>query len=531
MKNSLKTLALLMALALLAAPALAQSGGIKEQNLSPELDLLVNDGLMVRNATGSTLAAAQLVYVCGYLETSGGYVKHQKVCAADADTAGARAMYILPRAITNGADGQALKQTRLTAVNTNGSTVGNPVYLSATAGSWTLTAPASPAVNQVVGRVAAVSATIGQIEINIEAESPTFGASDLAAGSVLPSKQGLVVRAGSALAAGDLVYLSSYNATDGVFVASLADSNVANGKAQYVATGTIGSGSTGTVVRSATVAFVTTGASVGDPVYLTTTGTTGNTMSLAAPSAGDDVIQVIGRVTIVTVGVGTGRVLVDLSSLPYGVASGDIQASSVSSAKITDDTIVNADVNSAAAIVRTKLATEVGAVFGVEIDRLLQTTGIPLVASETAGNFNVSVAANVILAQGEITDNETEASVVQYQFVLPLEYVAGALVTVRIPCALVLTGAAVDNASTVDVAVYEQTNGAVGADLSTTTAAATFAALDTWYNKDFVITPTDLVAGDVLNVVITSNIVDSEAGAGTLRFNMAPPRMLLNIKG
>ncbi len=88
-----------------------------------------------------------------------------------------------------------------------------------------------------------------------------------------------------------------------------------------------------------------------------------------------------------------------------------------------------------------------------------------------------------------------------------------------------------DNGSTLDVAVYKQAAGAVGSDLSTTTAAATFVAVDTWYNKDFVITPTGLVAGDVLNLEITSSIVDSEAGGGTLRLNLQPPLILLDIKG
>ncbi len=180
MTKSIKFVIALLALFLLAAPCYAQSGGIKELNLSPELYLKVNDGLTVRNATGGSLAAAQLVYICGYLETdtSGGYVRQPKVCAADADVAGARAMFILERAIANNASGYALKRIRLMTVNTNGSTVGNPVYLSQTAGSWTLTAPVS-AAKQVVGRVAVVSSTVGQIEINLEAESPVSSGADI----------------------------------------------------------------------------------------------------------------------------------------------------------------------------------------------------------------------------------------------------------------------------------------------------------------------------------------------------------------
>jgi hypothetical protein len=167
MKNLFRTLALVAALAMLAVPGFAQTGGISEANLNPDLDLLVNGGLMVRNATGSTIAANALVYICGYTETSGGIVRKQKVCLADADVAGARAMFIMPRSLTTATNGEAWKKKRVTSVNTLGSTVGNPVYLSQTAGSWTLTAPPS---KQVVGRVAVVSATIGEIEFNLGIE-------------------------------------------------------------------------------------------------------------------------------------------------------------------------------------------------------------------------------------------------------------------------------------------------------------------------------------------------------------------------
>ena len=148
--------------------------------------------------------------------------------------------------------------------------------------------------------------------------------------------------------------------------------------------------------------------------------------------------------------------------------------------------------------------------------------------TETAGNFNTSVSANVILAKGEVTDNETEVSVTQFQFIIPPNYVPAGDLTVRLPSNVVKTAAAVNNGSTIDVAVYEQMAGAVGSDLSTTTAAATFAAVDTWYDKDFVITSTDFVAGDTLTVVISASVIDSEAGGGTLILNLGTPKILLD---
>lgn len=160
---------------------------------------------------------------------------------------------------------------------------------------------------------------------------------------------------------------------------------------------------------------------------------------------------------------------------------------------------------------------------------LRQTTGIPLVAAETAGNFDIDVAANVTIAGGEITDNETEVSVANFQFALPENYVSGGAVTVSLPVAIIKTGGATNNGSSIDVLAYEQAVGAVGADLCTT-AAQTFVALDTWYSKDFVITPTNLVAGDVLNIYISSSVIDSEAGGGTLRMNLDAPKLLLDVR-
>jgi hypothetical protein len=187
---------------------------------------------------------------------------------------------------------------------------------------------------------------------------------------------------------------------------------------------------------------------------------------------------------------------------------------------------------SAGTIDRTALAEDALQAYGITIEQILSDAGAALTAAETAGTFDITVGTNTVVANGEVTDNETETSVAYFQFVLPPEYVAGGDVTVRMPSALIKTGAPTNNGSTLDIAVYEQSDaGAVGADLSTTTAAATYAALDTWYNKDFVITAAGLVAGDVLNVKITATVIDSEAAGGTIILNLAPPKVLIDVKG
>lgn len=168
-------------------------------------------------------------------------------------------------------------------------------------------------------------------------------------------------------------------------------------------------------------------------------------------------------------------------------------------------------------------------VIRIPVYDLRSTTGVPLTAAETQGNFNIDLTSNVALAQGEVTDNETEASVVNFQFALPSTYNAGDNLTITLPVAIIATAAAVNNGSTIDINAYRSLAiGTVGADICAT-AAQTFAALDTWYAKAFVITGTTLGPGDTLNVKITSSVIDSEAGAGTLRLNMDAPLISLNL--
>lgn len=182
-------------------------------------------------------------------------------------------------------------------------------------------------------------------------------------------------------------------------------------------------------------------------------------------------------------------------------------------------------------LARTYLLQEDAVAYPIAIASLRQVTGVPLAATETAGNFNVNVGSHVELAFGEVSSDETEISVTRVQFALPAEYVAGQTVTVRLPVALIAATTGANNGSTIDLSVYKSDGaGAVGSDLCAT-AAQTFAAVDTWYNKDFTVTPTGLEPGDVLNLEITGSVIENDGGAGTLTLHMDTPQVLLDIKG
>lgn len=124
-------------------------------------------GCKVINKTGSDITADSLVAISGFDVTS----KLPKVVLADADSADlATDVYVALEKITNGVAGNVFKGgTSAATQNTNFGTVGDPVYLSTTAGAFTSTAPATGISRvQVVGYTTVKDATIGQIRWDIK---------------------------------------------------------------------------------------------------------------------------------------------------------------------------------------------------------------------------------------------------------------------------------------------------------------------------------------------------------------------------
>lgn len=121
------------------------------------------NGLQVINKTGSDIAINKLVAVVGFDTTA----NRPKVVLADANTATHTNVYVTLTAITNNAEGIVWKGGQSTPVlNTNSATtVGDPVYLSETAGSFAHTAPSGNASKVIpVGWVTVKSATVGVID-------------------------------------------------------------------------------------------------------------------------------------------------------------------------------------------------------------------------------------------------------------------------------------------------------------------------------------------------------------------------------
>lgn len=149
------------------------------------LSILAQFRLLVRNGTGSSIAKGKLVYLSGYDATS----RRLKVTLADADDPVKQAVAVTEHAIPDSTNSWVALEAIVGGQDTSGSTVGDPVYLSATAGAFTLTAPSgADQIVQKVGQVKSVSATTGQIHFSLPGVISKVGSAFLQSNSVTSAK-------------------------------------------------------------------------------------------------------------------------------------------------------------------------------------------------------------------------------------------------------------------------------------------------------------------------------------------------------
>lgn len=161
-----------------------------------------------KNETGGALTRGTLVYISGIDAGS----RLPNVAKADNDAAGKEAQWVvLTASVANNGVGVVGKRCRLTGQNTNAASAAeDPVYLSATAGGWTVTAPTgADTIVQIVGWVEVKSATVGVVELRIPYSPKAIGTNEIADAAVTAAKlaaavagNGLTGGAGTALAVG-----------------------------------------------------------------------------------------------------------------------------------------------------------------------------------------------------------------------------------------------------------------------------------------------------------------------------------------
>ncbi len=178
---------------------------------------------------------------------------------------------------------------------------------------------------------------------------------------------------------------------------------------------------------------------------------------------------------------------------------------------LVDGVIDDGKLASGAALTRAKLAQESLVLHKVPLSSFLAMDGAALGITEDATDLYRAVSANVATLLGRTPETATESAKATAQFRLPANYVADEDVSIVVT-AQFINGAGADSgrASFVDVAVYRQADGAVGSDLSTTTAPQTITADDTYQTKTFVITDASLSPGDVINIVLELSAVSDD---------------------
>jgi len=115
----------------------------------------------------------------------------------------------------------------------------------------------------------------------------------------------------------------------------------------------------------------------------------------------------------------------------------------------------------------------------------------------------------------------------RFQFGLPPEYVDGQTITLRLHAGMTTTVA--DGSATLDVEAYQSDGEAgVGSDICAT-AAQSINSL-TMADKDFIITPTGVSAGDVLDIRLTIAVADSATVTAVIA-DVTAATMLVDIQG
>lgn len=128
-------------------------------------------------------------------------------------------------------------------------------------------------------------------------------------------------------------------------------------------------------------------------------------------------------------------------------------------------------------------------------------------------------------AISEAANNNSKTDSGRFQFVLPAEYVSAGSVKVRVSARV--TGA-LQVAQTIDCLCYKSDLAAgVSADLCATAAQT---VTTSFANYDFTITATDLVAGDLLDILLTA-LANDTGGSANKVIEIGGITVLCDVKG
>jgi len=140
-----------------------QDNGLRPVNLRT-YDRVEAVRIKVHNSTGAGLNANDLVYFSGtYNDGTDDYPLVAKAISTATASTNYFARGVVVDAILDGADGTVAVFYEITGVDTSGGAVGDPIYLSTTAGGWTRTQPTGGQFLQTVGTITVVHASTGRV--------------------------------------------------------------------------------------------------------------------------------------------------------------------------------------------------------------------------------------------------------------------------------------------------------------------------------------------------------------------------------
>lgn len=171
-------------------------------------------------------------------------------------------------------------------------------------------------------------------------------------------------------------------------------------------------------------------------------------------------------------------------------------------------------------VARSSLAENSLAVFPIDLNRLRVHDAPQTLLPTSASSDDLGLVAGTFGTDGQtVQTSDAKATTVtqraRFQVQLPDNYIDGQDIQIRVRAGMITTVS--DTTATVDVEAYAlDGDGSVGGDLCTTAATTINTTVDTKNNRDFVITPTGLTAGDILDVRITIAITDSATGTAVI---------------
>lgn len=208
-------------------------------------------------------------------------------------------------------------------------------------------------------------------------------------------------------------------------------------------------------------------------------------------------------------------------------------ASGTSTSTIDADTIKNVDINTGAAIARSKLALESKKLWlPLENLRIFDSSSNAVLPNSAAADDLGLIVGTLATDGHSIQSSDAKATTVTqkaaFTFTLPAEYEAAGEISLVAHAGMLTTVS--DDTATIDFSVYHKAEAdlAHSADLNTT-GALTINSL-TLAAKTFVITPTSRVNGDEFGVLMTIAITDGGTGTAVLGL-ISKLHVLIQVRG